>query len=692
MQQIIRTGAAALSTVALAAAAWSVSAPARAQAQIPDQAQTASSASADTLEEVQVTAQRLEQDLPQDLAAAGVEVDTIPAQAIRNGGYQDVAGALSALAPGLFILPKNGPFDYVQISMLGSRTEDVLWLIDGVRFNNRLYSSTTPLDTMPSSIVDHLEVLQGGQALFYGTEAVAGAINIVTKPFSNSANGAGSISADTNNARHVDFNFADSVGFGQVVLYGSADKSTGYQAFRTQDYQPSSTHRDRGYDVTTLGGKYGVDLSANVRLEASWQHTDGDLDFAYPYRVAQDVNSRREDLATLKLDIQATDRLGLYIKSYYHNWHTTYDQYYNDLATFNTADPTLDVLYQNAFWGYKDYGLNALGKYDISRGVQLYFGYDLQRYGGRDQVLVITQHDEQTQAGFAQLRLTPALVPHLTLAGGLRYNSPSVGQQATIWNVSGLYDLPANLYVKGEVGTNFRLPDAEELFANDPADERGNPNLRPEKSRSANVSFGGRFGPERALHWQLTGFARDIDDLIELNGNDVNAADQEVFDNVPGTVRVRGAEGLIEAALADSLSANVNYTYSHSVEDSGQQLDNVPKGLFKAGVDYHPGNLPFGAAATVNYVGDTAVTVHGSDLHYGRYAVVDLSGRYYVDAKRHQQINFSIRNLFDRQYGLPARGCADVATDGPYDCSSPYFYVNLGLPRTFAVSYTYRFF
>ena len=679
--------AAALTATLVLTTACALGTPGLAQAQ--DQADA--SANSESLQEVQVTATRLEQDLPQDLAAAGVQVDTIAGQAVHNGGYQDVAGALSALAPGLFILSKNGPFDYVQISLQGSRTEDVLWLVDGVRISNRLYASTTPLDTMPAGIVDHLEVLDGGQALFYGTQAVAGAVNIVTKPFAPSANGTATVSADTNNSRHADFNLADTVGIGQLVLYGSSDKSTGYQAFRTQDYQPSSTEHDRGYDVLTLGGKYGIDFGPRARLEASWQHTDADLDYAQPYRVARDVNSRREDIATLKLDIQASDQLGLYIKTYYHNWHTTYDQYFNDLSTFGTDSPTLDVLAQDLFWGYKDYGLNALAKYDFARGLQLYFGYDLQSYGGKDEVLLIDQHDEQTQAGFAQLRLTPALVPHLTLAAGLRYNSPSVGQQATVWNVSGRYELPADLYVKGEVGTNFELPDAEELFADDPLNqEHGNPELKPEKSRSANISFGGQVGPAPLIHWQLTAFGRDIDDLIDFSDY-TNAEGEYVFINVPGTARVRGAEGLIEAALGDSLSANANYTYSHSTEGSGQQIDDVPKGLFKAGLDYHPGNLPFGATATVNYVGDTTLSIGDTVFHYGRYALLDLSARYYVTEKRNQQLNFSVRNVLNRQYGRPNRGCEDVPTDGPYDCSIPYYYVNLGLPRTLAVSYEYRY-
>lgn len=145
-----------------------------------------------------------------------------------------------------------------------------------------------------------------------------------------------------------------------------------------------------------------------------------------------------------------------------------------------------------------------------------------------------------TNAGFAQLRMTPDLLPHAHIAAGFRYNSPTTGRSATIWNVVGRYDLPFNLYARGEVGTNFRLPTAEELFADDPQDERGNPNLKPERSLSANFSLGqrlqsGRFG----IHWDLTGFVRRIDNLIDYTTFDEKTG-QEVFGNENGTAHVNG--------------------------------------------------------------------------------------------------------------------------------------------------------
>jgi len=44
----------------------------------------------------------------------------------------------------------------------------LLWLVDGVRISNRLYIGTTPLDTIPAHMVERIEIIEGGQGLFYG--------------------------------------------------------------------------------------------------------------------------------------------------------------------------------------------------------------------------------------------------------------------------------------------------------------------------------------------------------------------------------------------------------------------------------------------------------------------------------------------------------------------------------------------
>ena len=464
-------------------------------------------------DEVVITA-KLEEQIPQQLAQNGTRVSTIERDDVRKGSYVDIAQSLQALAAGLYVQPKNGPFDYAYMSLLGSRTGDILWLVDGVRVNNRLYNGTAPLDTLGSSMVHHLEVLEGGQALFYGTDAVAGAVNIVTQPFTQKASSLVSLATDTHSGRHLDGYYSNSFGDHHVVVYGSTDKTDGFRAFRDEDYQPSSTHRDRSYDVQTYGAKYGYDFSSDLRLSASYQWTQADLDYALPFRVARDVNSREERIASAKLDYAIGDHVGLYLKGYYHWWHTSYDTTYNDLAT----PGAFNVLYDDAFWGYDDRGINALARFSFTKGVDYFLGYDLQRYGGRDEVLFIAPNKEQTQAVFAQVRTTPDLIPNAHLAAGVRFNSPDVGQSATVWNLSGKYDISNTLFVRATLGTNFRLPSAEELFADDPQDERGNPDLKPERSRSVNLSLGGTYGEAaQTFSWEVVGFAREIKDLIDYD-------------------------------------------------------------------------------------------------------------------------------------------------------------------------------
>lgn len=93
-----------------------------------------------TLENVVVAAGSLEHSLPEKIAASGSELVIIDSDAIRLSGAQDAAKALQMLAPGLYVAPKNGAFDYVSVSLQGSRSGDILWLVDGVRINNRLYA------------------------------------------------------------------------------------------------------------------------------------------------------------------------------------------------------------------------------------------------------------------------------------------------------------------------------------------------------------------------------------------------------------------------------------------------------------------------------------------------------------------------------------------------------------------------
>ena len=89
--------------------------------------QTAQAAS---IEEIVVTGGRIEESIPQELARYGNQVEVITAEQIQQSGFIDVAQTLQMLVPGLHIRPKNGQFDYFDASLQGSRTGDILSVVD----------------------------------------------------------------------------------------------------------------------------------------------------------------------------------------------------------------------------------------------------------------------------------------------------------------------------------------------------------------------------------------------------------------------------------------------------------------------------------------------------------------------------------------------------------------------------------
>jgi outer membrane cobalamin receptor len=646
-----------------------------------------------SLEEIVITAKSLEEKLPQELSEYGTHVDVISSTQIVNGGYIDVASALQALAPGLYLSPFSGPFDYVQISLQGSRTEDVLWMVDGIRINNRLYAGTTPLDTIPSGMVERIEVLDGGEALFYGTQAVAGAVNIVTKSYTDHPDGSISVGGDSNNGKQVQAFYRDSIGKNHFVVYALHDQSTGIEPFPNADYQPSGTDRHRSYKITTIGGKDDYDFTDALSLSVSYLHTNGNLDFEEPMLTENAYNQRNEDLLSSRLDYTPSDEFKFYIKDYYHWWLSHYTEYDNGSTPYSYSPPTypgqISVAEDHGFWGYRDYGINLLTQIAVNRGFEYLAGYDLQNYTGRDAVLVIQQETEHVNAVFGQIRSTPDLIPNAHLAIGARYNMPSFGESALVWNASGKYDFSPGLFLKLTGGTAFRLPTDEELFANDPQDERGDPNLKPETSSFANVSLGGiaQLGVV-PLKWELIGFYRDIRNLIDFQSYDA-ATQQDVFGNAPGAVITKGAEITLSAPITADVSANFDATYNHARETgSNLQFDQVPVSLAKAALDYHPQAVPVGATVSAVYLGNIADEPFGAGngrFGYGDYTVVDLGTRVFLDSSRHQRIDLHLNNAFNKTYyAALSYGVNDVTTN-------PYVAHNLGLRRTFSAYYTYSF-
>jgi len=631
------------------------------------------------VDEVVVTGARLDETLPQELSRYGSDLETISGETVRRNAYVDVSQALQMQTPGLFISPRNGPFSYADIALQGSRTGDVLWLVDGVRINNRLYTSTSPADTLPASMVERIEVLKGGQSLFYGTQAAAGVINVVTRAYSDELSGNFTVGGDTNQGVSANAMVRGAVGQGRFVAWVSKDEAEGYKTFDV--FQPSATARKRGYDVVSSGGKLGFDLGADLKANLYYQHTDAHLDYPGPRLTRLSFNDRDEEIASASLDWTASEQVQLSVKGYYHDWDSVYSTVNNVPGNPSAPGVIVDDL---TYWGYEDYGVSVLARLNLAPGFEFDLGYDFQNFNGRDEVLLIAPQTETVHAFVAQVRTTDDLIENAHVAAGVRLNRTD-GQDKAVWNLSGRWDATPALYLEGMLGTSFILPSAEQLYAFDPCCAVGNTDLKAEQSLNGNVSVGGQVEGGR-FTWQLTGFARKIDDLI-VDVYDLPTFPDGIYVNVDRTVKTRGLELSGTARLTDAVSARASYAYTRTrAEGAGRQFDRIPETQAKGTIAYDPADRPFGASASVLWIGDVQQTVNGfGRVNYGDYVVVDLATHVFIDKARRHRLTARLENALDEDY-------ATRVNSAPIDLSTQrFFYRFLGVPRTLHVSYAYNF-
>jgi vitamin B12 transporter len=234
------------------------------------------------------------------------------------------------------------------------------------------------------------------------------------------------------------------------------------------------------------------------------------------------------------------------------------------------------------------------------------------------------------------------------------------------------------------------LPDAYQLYAIDPDDTRGNPNLQPEKSTALSLSVGGDLpvGSQRKLTWRLSSWERRVKNLIVDDDANPPAGFGSVFINVNEQVKVSGGELLLRAQLPANLTVDASYTYSQErTQDSTQQLANRPLHSGKLGLSWAPSSR-YGADFAVKYFGSTYSNVAGfGQQPYGGDYVTNLGVHLFADQAQHHRFGLRVENLFDTRYATRVNS-AVLAGSVP---ATRLRYHSLGAPRTAFLNYAYSF-
>src|SRR5690606_28816014 len=113
-------------------------------------------------------------------------------------------------------------------------------------------------------------------------------------------------------------------------------------------------------------------------------------------------NTRNEELASLKIDWSATDRLDLYLKGYWHDWDSVWVELFNELGPDGLPTGTVSGFDAPGDWTFEDRGINFLAQYRATDALTVAAGYDFQKYDGMDDVFLIAPLTEDVHALFGQ--------------------------------------------------------------------------------------------------------------------------------------------------------------------------------------------------------------------------------------------------------------------------------------------------
>jgi outer membrane cobalamin receptor len=566
-----------------------------------------------TLNEIVVTATKTEKEL-KDVTQS---VTIVTSAELRNSGATNAAEALRSVT-GVFLTDQGTPGALATLSIRGSSYSQVLVLLDGVRMNSPR-DAGADLSALPVALddIERIEIVRGPSSALYGSDAVGGVVNIITKKptgtVSRISAAAGSHGYDT-----LQLNTAGRMGSGYYSMTGSRETSDGFRV--NGDLEQWIVNGRAGYDISK---QTSVDLTANYISKEDG--APGSLQYPSPF-----ARQRDRDMV---LGASFRTRLS------------------KDLDIKISGSRSDDLLrYQDPFPSFGPPPINSqhasvskVGEVQVNWFAGSWNLFSLG-YEQRKDSLVSTDsgnHETTNDAWFLQDELS--LGDSLIVVLGGREDKHSVYGDNFSPRASARYLVRGSgTIIRVSYGKSFRAPTFNDLYWSDPF-SMGNPNLKPESAKEYEAGIEQPFGTGNRI--KLTGFERKVTDLINWNFM--------VFPMTPeniGKADIKGLEAEAAFRLSNVMSLGANYTYIKAIDDiTGDKIYSTlyPKNQIKGHLDIALDtdvHLFTEARMVENYV------PAGSPAW--RYTVVDakLAQKFGRRADAKGEIYFAVTNIFDRKY------------------------------------------
>ena len=521
------------------------------------------------LDDMVVTATRTESkmvDVP-------VNATVISAEKIADRHYLDVADALKDV-PGATVIDSGEGADEKKIILNGD--ERVLVLVNGRRVNfdvGTMSRASYDLNQIPDvSLIERIEVVKGHGGALYGSDAVGGVVNIITKKMDHSY-GKVSMGFGSQQARDAKAMYTIKEGKTGVMVAASKYKQ-GY--YKYKDVADNSTKRwpgDTKFENEKVSLKLAQELTETSNLEFGY-------DFSKYSGISQySVTSPGPSLIDKKTN-------NIYMK---------YDWLMND------TDQGYLQVYRNK------YEYDNFGKID-----EKVTGFEAQQAisTAENNKLVVgasyrSSHVNAVTGSYNDKINNKALfvsdqwefAPRWTLDAGVRYDKHSTAGSKTTWSAGLNKKFDENSHAYFNWGQVFKAPTLDDLYYYSYYyDDRnkytyesyGNPNLKPEKGDTWTIGYGTKIADKTSVN--ISYFQSKLEDAIDWDTTNSDNASVSIVRNVDKQKK-NGMELSVAHELNDNWDLEASYTYirvKNNEHGSGYVRDaNYIPNMYRFGVRYH---------------------------------------------------------------------------------------------------------
>ncbi len=548
-------------------------------------------------------------------------VSVVGNERLESTGQTQVLSAISGMVPSLFVSERsifgfgvsNGGSGHIKLRGVGGdRASAVLMMVDGQPQFAGIYSHHIA-DFYDKEYVERIEVLRGPGSVLYGSNAMAGAINVITKnPHGHGVRTTISsqygsyntwLSSVTNTTRFGKFSSLTS------VSYNRTDGTVDNFDFKQAD----------GYM------KIGYDFSDKFKATADYtlMHFKGN-DPIYPKLSNPESTAiYRQSITRGEASISVTDRYSTtegMIRAYY-----SYGNHFvDDPRHFHSKDDR--------------FGITAYQNFSPWCGASATAGFDFDTYSGEIPVSGGNNHTESSMSTINRKSITeysPYITLSQSLAGellnlnaGLRMANSDKFKTQWIPQFGFALNPGQGFTVKGTLAMGYRNPSFRELYLY----RMANPNLRPEKMMNYEVSVGKHFS--KYFSADITAYYSRGTDMIQVVDNkNVNT----------GRFINKGIELSAKSNPIDNLWLFASYSYLHTSLDN---LVGAPKNQYYLGAELTLWEK-LKIAADVKGVGGLYVA---ADVKNQNYALLNTKLTYRIC--RYVDIFTRLENMTDAEYTI----------------------------------------